>query len=201
MRTLLQRVLKGRVLIDGEVINEINKGYVILLGISETDTDRQVNLIAEKTANLRIMPDSDGKMNLSILQTGGEILVVSQFTLYADLSAGRRPSFLKSGNPQRAEKLYELFIEKLKKAGIKKVVSGKFGAYMTVEIVNDGPVTILIDSDEFLKWLLIFLFGCRNEDKNRQKNYKNGRHNDNKSDHKFVISWVRGFLKQYSGIQ
>ncbi|OGG08152.1 D-tyrosyl-tRNA(Tyr) deacylase [Candidatus Gottesmanbacteria bacterium RIFCSPHIGHO2_02_FULL_40_24] len=151
MRTLLQRVLKGRVLIDGEVINEINKGYVILLGISETDTDRQVNLIAEKTANLRIMPDSDGKMNLSILQTGGEILVVSQFTLYADLSAGRRPSFLKSGNPQRAEKLYELFIEKLKKAGIKKVVSGKFGAYMTVEIVNDGPVTILIDSDEFLK--------------------------------------------------
>ena len=149
MRALLQRVISGKVYIKGELINGISSGYVILLGVSESDTESDADLLAEKTVNLRIMADTEGKMNRSVLDTEGEILVISQFTLYADLTAGRRPSFLKSAKGELAEKLYQRYIERLKSLGVKKVVSGKFGAYMKVEIHNDGPVTIMMDSDEF----------------------------------------------------
>ncbi|OGF99890.1 D-tyrosyl-tRNA(Tyr) deacylase [Candidatus Gottesmanbacteria bacterium RBG_16_38_7b] len=149
MRALLQRVISGKVYIKGELINGISSGYVILLGVSESDTEADADLLAEKTVNLRIMADTEGKMNRSVLDTEGEILVISQFTLYADLTAGRRPSFLKSAKGELAEKLYQRYIERLKSLGVKKVVSGKFGAYMKVEIHNDGPVTIMMDSDEF----------------------------------------------------
>ncbi|OGG18792.1 D-tyrosyl-tRNA(Tyr) deacylase [Candidatus Gottesmanbacteria bacterium RIFCSPHIGHO2_02_FULL_39_14] len=149
MRALLQRVISGKVYIKGELFNEISSGYVILLGVSESDTESDADLLAEKTVNLRIMADTEGKMNRSVLDTEGEILVISQFTLYADLTAGRRPSFLKSAKGELAEKLYQRYIERLKSLGVKKVVSGKFGAYMKVEIHNDGPVTIMMDSDEF----------------------------------------------------
>ena len=149
MRALLQRVISGKVYIKGELINGISSGYVILLGVSESDTESDADLLAEKTVNLRIMADNEEKMNRSVLDTEGEILVISQFTLYADLTAGRRPSFLKSAKGELAEKLYQRYIERLKSLGVKKVVSGKFGAYMKVEIHNDGPVTIMMDSDEF----------------------------------------------------
>lgn len=149
MRVLIQRVTKGSVIIDGKLINQINQGFVILLGVKKGDGEKEALFLSEKTVNLRVMSDSEDKMNLSILETGGEILVISQFTLIADMKAGRRPSFINSADPREANHLYALFIENLKKLGVKKVVSGVFGAYMTVEIINDGPVTILLDSDDF----------------------------------------------------
>lgn len=145
MRALIQRVKKGKVAIDGKTVGEIGKGMVILLGVKKEDTDKEVDFLAEKVANLRIMADKEGKMNLSIKDVGGEILVVSQFTLYGDASGGRRPSFIKAANPDLAKSLYERFIEKLKDYGI-KVATGSFGEYMEVEIINDGPVTILLET-------------------------------------------------------
>ena len=149
MRALLQRVSSGKVSlpagrqgINTKVVGEIGKGYVILLGVKEGD------LLAEKVVNLRVMSDKENKMNLAIKDVEGEILVVSQFTLYADLSAGRRPSFVHAAKPEVAKKLYEYFIAKLKSLGIKNVQTGEFGAYMEVVIVNDGPVTIMMDSEE-----------------------------------------------------
>lgn len=149
MRVLLQRVTGGKVSIDNKVVGEIGKGYVILLGVKEGDSDKEADILAEKVVNLRVMSDSQDKMNLSIKDVGGEILVVSQFTLYADLSAGRRPSFIGAAKPDEANRLYEYFIGKLKSLGIKNMQTGKFGAYMQVEIVNDGPVTIMLDSEQF----------------------------------------------------
>lgn len=137
--------------ISGKSLCEISKGYAILLGIALDDTEQDARLLAEKTVNLRILADSNNKMNLSILQAEGEILVVSQFTLYADLTAGRRPSFLKSAKPPEALALYEKYIAELKKSGVKRVVSGEFGAYMDIELTNDGPVTIIMESGDFKK--------------------------------------------------
>ena|SRR3989344_615332 len=151
MRALIQRVTGSKLYIDNKVYSQISAGYVILLGVTRNDHEKTASLLAEKTVNLRIMSDNEDKMNLSILDKNGEILVVSQFTLYADLTAGRRPSFLKSAEPEIAEKLYSLYIDELRHFGVKKVATGKFGAYMKVEIHNDGPVTILLDSDEFKK--------------------------------------------------
>lgn len=148
MRVLLQRVTSGKVLIDNEIIGQIGKGYVLLLGIAEGDTEKLVDLLAEKIVNLRVMSDENDKMNLSIKDIHGEILVVSQFTLYADTRGGRRPSFIQAAKPETANKLYEYFIGKLKSLGIKNVQTGEFGAYMSVEVVNDGPVTILLDTEE-----------------------------------------------------
>lgn len=149
MRALIQRVTHGSVTLDGKIISEIKKGYVILLGVCEGDTEKESRLLAEKTVNLRVMSDADDKMNLSVIDVKGEILVVSQFTLYADCSEGRRPSFIKAAKPELAKSLYELYVSQLKHLGIAKVVTGEFGAYMKVELVNDGPVTIMLDTKDF----------------------------------------------------
>lgn len=146
MRILIQRVTQGSVTINATEKRSIRKGYVILLGVKEGDSQKDVESLAKKTVELRIMADEAGKMNASILDVAGDILVVSQFTLYADTSGGRRPSFIRSAKPDIAKPLYELFIRKLKDNGITNVQTGEFGAYMTVEIINDGPVTILLDS-------------------------------------------------------
>lgn len=148
MKALIQRVTKGSVSIDGKTISRIGKGYVVFLGVAEGDSEKEADLLAEKTVNLRIMSDMQDKMNRSILDVGGEILVVSQFTLLADTKGGRRPSFIRAAKPEVANKLYLYFVNKLKQLGVKNVRTGEFGAYMTVEIINDGPVTIILDTQE-----------------------------------------------------
>ena len=148
MKGLIQRVTNGKVSINGKVISQIGTGYIILLGVSEKDTEKEADLLAEKTVNLRIMSDEQDKMNKSILDIGGEILVVSQFTLLSDATGGRRPSFIKAAKRDLANKLYLYFVDRLKNLGVINVQTGEFGAYMSVEIINDGPVTILLDTQE-----------------------------------------------------
>lgn len=148
MRILIQRVTSGKVTINHELISEIKKGYVVLLGVKEGDSEKEADILAEKLVSLRVMSDENDKMNKSILDVAGEILVVSQFTLYADTSAGRRPSFMGAAKTNLANKLYEYFVAKLKTLGVKSVRTGIFGAYMSVELANDGPVTIMLDSDK-----------------------------------------------------
>lgn len=145
MIALIQRVSKGKVVISNQTASEIGQGYVILLGIFKEDSEKDVVKLIDKVVNLRIMGDEQGKMNKSIVETGGKILVVSQFTLASDLAGGRRPSFIKAMEPTEAEKLYNLFVEKLKEKNI-DVKTGKFGESMQVQIFNDGPVTIIADS-------------------------------------------------------
>ncbi len=146
MRVVLQRVSHSKVTVNGKIIGEIGPGYIILLGVKEGDSEKEAKFLAEKIVNLRVMSDENDKMNRSILDVGGKILVVSQFTLYADTSGGRRPSFIQAAKPEISKPLYELFVEELKRLGVKKVATGEFGAYMEVEICNDGPVTIIMDS-------------------------------------------------------
>jgi D-aminoacyl-tRNA deacylase len=145
MKLIIQRVKQASVEIDKKEFSRIGPGYLILFGVKEGDTEKEVQLLAEKTVNLRVMSDEQDKMNRSILDVDGSILVVSQFTLYADTTGGRRPSFIQAAKPEIANKLYELFIQKLKDLGVKNVQTGKFGTYMFVSLVNDGPVTIIID--------------------------------------------------------
>lgn len=151
MKAVLQRVKNARVTVDGRVTGQINQGYLILLGVMEGDTEDDMRLLAKKTAQLRVFEDENGKMNLSVLDVKGEALVVSQFTLCADVTHGRRPSFIKSARPDEAERLYEMYVEELKNNGIENVQTGEFGANMAVELLNDGPVTILFDTDEWKK--------------------------------------------------
>ena len=151
MKALLQRVSHASVTVDGKVIGSIGKGLMILLGVCEGDTERQADFLADKTAGLRIFEDAEEKMNLSLLDIGGEALVVSQFTLCADARKGRRPSFIHAMKPPEADRLYQYYVEALRKAGIGRVETGEFGAMMQVEIHNDGPVTILLDTDEIMK--------------------------------------------------
>jgi D-tyrosyl-tRNA(Tyr) deacylase len=146
MRVVIQRVREGRVSVDGETIAEIGKGLVILTGIGPEDGEAQAKYLAEKIANLRIFADDEGKTNLSCLDVGGEAIVVSQFTLYADTRKGRRPSFINAAPPELAEPLVERFAEMLRAQGVPTQM-GQFGASMLVEIDNDGPVTIVIDRD------------------------------------------------------
>lgn len=144
MRALIQRVTYGKVTVNGQVTAEIGKGFVILLGVGAGDDSACAETLAEKTANLRVFEDDAGKMNLSLLDVGGEAIVVSQFTLYADTSRGRRPSFMPAAAPEIASPLVDLFAQLLRQKGI-ATGEGVFGAEMKVEIHNDGPVTILLE--------------------------------------------------------
>ena len=145
MRAVVQRVSRASVTVDGNVIGKIQKGLVVLLGIGQGDTDKDIDYLAEKIVNLRIFDDTEGKMNISLLDVKGELLVVSQFTLYGDCRKGRRPSYDLAERPEIAEKLYNKFVDKCKSYGI-NVQTGQFQAMMVVEIHNDGPVTLLLDS-------------------------------------------------------
>ena len=144
MKLVIQRVTKASVSVQEKIISEIGNGFLILLGIGKEDSEGAVRKMAEKIVKLRIMSDSEDKMNKSILDVSGEILVVSQFTLLADTTGGNRPSFINAALPEKAKELYELFIEELKRLGVKKVEMGKFGTYMEVSLVNYGPVTIVL---------------------------------------------------------
>ena len=148
MKALLQRVKKSQVTIKGKIISRIDQGYNILLGVAEDDSEKDADILAEKIVHLRVMSDEEKKMNRSILDIKGSILVVSQFTLMADLTSGRRPSFIKAAGAGKARKLYEYFVGKLKNLRVPDVQMGVFGEYMDVEIVNDGPVTIILDTKE-----------------------------------------------------
>jgi len=145
MRLVLQRVRTARVIMAGHAIAEIGKGLVILLGIGPSDTEAQARLLAEKIANLRIFEDEQGRMNRSVLEVGGQAIVVSQFTLYADTRKGRRPSFTDAAPPDLARPLVERFAEILREQGL-PTQTGEFGAHMLVEIGNDGPVTIWLEA-------------------------------------------------------
>ncbi|WP_424237275.1 D-aminoacyl-tRNA deacylase [Bhargavaea ginsengi] len=145
MRVVIQRSGEASVTVDGKVTGAIDSGYVLLVGITHTDTEDDVRYVANKVANLRLFEDADGKMNLSVLETGGAVLSVSQFTLYADTSRGRRPGFSDAARPEQAEPLYERFNEELRNFGL-QVETGVFGAMMDVSLVNDGPVTVIVES-------------------------------------------------------
>ncbi len=145
MRALLQRVTSGQVSINGKVVGRTSKGLVIFLGVRHTDTIDDARYLVDKCANLRIFEDNAGKMNLSLIDTQGSTLIISQFTLYADSKTGRRPSFFDAARPEIAIPLYETFIEEFRKLGI-PTETGQFGADMQVEIHNDGPVTLMVES-------------------------------------------------------
>ncbi len=147
MRALLQRVSRASVTVEGQVVGQIGQGLLVLLGIGQQDSELQVKTLADKIVYLRIFGDDEGKMNRSLLDIGGEVLVISQFTLYADTRRGRRPSFTNAAPPTVAETLFEHFKESLASYGL-TVASGIFGAYMTIEIRNEGPVTIWLDSEQ-----------------------------------------------------
>ena len=147
MKAVIQRVNKSSVSVDGEIKGSVGKGFNILLGVMNGDTESQAELLAAKVSKLRVFEDEAGKMNKSILDIDGEILVVSQFTLCADIKKGNRPSFTDSAHPEEAKRLYEYFCSKLLENGILKVETGVFAAEMKVEIENDGPVTIVMDTD------------------------------------------------------
>src|ERR1700730_11085073 len=147
MRALLQRVSRASVTVDEKVVGQIGQGLLVLLGVRQGDSEVQVKTLADKIVYLRIFGDDEGKMNRSLLDVGGQVLVVSQFTLYADVRKGRRPSFTDAAPPSLAEPLVELFKDALAGYGL-KVEGGVFGAYMEVELINDGPVTIWLDSEE-----------------------------------------------------
>jgi D-aminoacyl-tRNA deacylase len=147
MIALVQRVLEASVVADSQLVNIINSGLLILLGVNTGDSENEAKYLAGKTANLRIFGDENQKMNLSLLDTGYEILVVSQFTLHADTRHGNRPSFTDAAEPEKAENLYKSYIEECGKLmGTNKVKEGKFGAMMKVKLINDGPVTIILKS-------------------------------------------------------
>lgn len=148
MKAVIQRVLNAEVKVNGNIVGEIEQGFLILLGVFDGDTKEEAEKLIKKIPTLRIFKDENDKMNLSCLDINGEMLVVSQFTLCADCHHGRRPNFLNSAPPDRANELYEYFVEGLKKSGVKKVATGEFGADMAVSLLNEGPVTIILDSLE-----------------------------------------------------
>lgn len=147
MRGVVQRVKRAKVTVDGEVTGEIGHGILLLLGAGKGDTDDDLEYLVDKTLNLRIFRDEEGRFDRSLLDVEGELLVVSQFTLYGDTRKGRRPSFFDAMAPEEAEEMYDRFIEVASSRGV-DVASGRFGAMMDVELLNDGPVTILIDSNK-----------------------------------------------------
>ncbi len=147
MRFLLQRVTQGQVEVDSEVVGSIGPGLVVLVGVGQGDDERVADRLIDKLLNLRIFADADGKMNLSVVDVGGEVLLVSQFTLYADCRKGRRPAFTSAAAPTDAARLYQYCVERVGRVGL-TTASGIFAADMQVSLVNDGPVTILLDSAE-----------------------------------------------------
>ena len=150
MKIVLQRVSEASVTVDGEVVGQIGKGFLVLLGVQATDTEEIADRMVDKMCRLRIFEDENGKTNLPLADVGGELLVVSQFTLYADCRKGNRPSFIKAGPPEMADRLYEYAAERCRKY-VKKVEQGRFGAHMKVSLVNDGPFTLVLDSEELIK--------------------------------------------------
>lgn len=147
MRAVIQRVSEASVAISSEIVGEIRDGVLVLLGVARGDTSADADYLAEKITNLRIFADDEGKMNRSLLETGGEMLVVSQFTLYGDARRGRRPSYSDAAEPEKANELYEYFVERVRSFGI-KTETGIFQAMMRVGLINEGPVTILLDSQK-----------------------------------------------------
>ena len=145
MKLVIQRVLNSQVDVDGKTVGKIGKGFIVLCGITHQDSEKEADILARKLCNLRVFEDENGKMNLSLKDVGGELLIISQFTLYADsMSSGNRPSFIAAARPEKAEPLYEYFIKKCEAEGI-HVEKGIFGADMKVSLINDGPVTILME--------------------------------------------------------
>ena len=145
MRAVLQRVARASVTVDERVVGRIDGGWLVLLGVGQGDASAAAAYLAEKTLNLRAFPDDEGKMNRSVLETGGKVLVVSQFTLYGDCRKGRRPGFSDAASPELANELYQVFCDALRAGGV-GVETGRFQAHMAVELLNDGPVTFLLDS-------------------------------------------------------
>lgn len=145
MRVVVQRTREASVTVAGEVVGHIEHGLLLLVGITHEDSEKDVEFVADKVANLRIFEDEAGKMNHSVLDTGGQILSVSQFTLYGDCRKGRRPNFMSAARPEQAEPLYEMFNSKLREKGL-QVETGRFGAMMDVRLLNDGPVTLIVES-------------------------------------------------------
>ena len=150
MKFIVQRVSEANVCVDNQIIGEIKKGFLVLVGVSNTDTKEIADKMVSKLIHLRIFEDSDGKTNLDIKSVNGELLIISQFTLYADCKHGNRPSFINAGNPELANELYEYIISKCKEE-VPVVHHGEFGAHMKVSLINDGPFTIVLDSDEIIK--------------------------------------------------
>ena len=145
MRAVIQRVKEASVVIDGKVYSDIGRGFLVLLAVEENDTEKDMEYLLKKIPNLRVFEGESGKMNLSLKDVGGEMLVVSQFTLLGNVRRGLRPDFTRAERPERAEKMYLQFVEKVREQGI-KVKTGKFAAFMEVRLINEGPVTIIIDS-------------------------------------------------------
>lgn len=146
MRVVIQRVSGAEVKIESEIVGAIDRGLLLLVGFEEKDTTEDIQYISTKITNLRIFSDDDGKMNLSVNEIGGEILAVSQFTLFAQTKKGNRPSFINAAKPEKAIPLYEMFVQQLQQQISTKIQTGKFGADMQVSLTNDGPVTIVLDS-------------------------------------------------------
>lgn len=147
MKAVIQRVKHAQVSVDGETVGKVGEGYMILVGVQAGDTDADAEILARKTANLRVFTDEDDKMNRSVLDIDGEILAISQFTLCADVKKGNRPSFIGAAEPCEADRLYNLYCDELLKNGVRKVEKGVFGAHMEVGLLNNGPVTILYDTE------------------------------------------------------
>jgi D-tyrosyl-tRNA(Tyr) deacylase len=147
MRAVVQRVSRAKVTVDEQIVGEIGRGLLVLLGVAENDDTADADYLVEKILNLRIFEDADDKMNLSLRDSNGELLVVSQFTLYGDTRRGRRPSFINAARPDKANELYEYFVARSRES-VAKVATGQFQAMMDVELVNDGPVTIILDSEK-----------------------------------------------------
>ena len=147
MKLVVQRVLNSKVEVDGKVVGKIEKGFMVLCGITHNDTEKEADVLARKLCNLRVFEDENEKMNLSLKDVGGKLLIISQFTLYADsMSSGNRPSFINAARPEKAEPLYEYFLKKCEEEGI-EVQKAIFGADMKVSLINDGPVTIILEKE------------------------------------------------------
>ncbi len=150
MRAVIQRVSQSSIKINGEEGGTIKKGFVVLVGVSDEDSEKEADYLADKVIGLRVFNDSDDKMNLALEDVGGEIMIVSNFTLYGNCKKGNRPSFIKAEKPPRATEIYNRFVDRIKGRFKNKIVTGEFGADMQINLINDGPITIIMDTDEMM---------------------------------------------------